>query len=165
MTKWLFRSVAGLLGLYLAIAVFERVVPKSLRTAWQRFANPKSLALWGLMPGWAVIETVGRKTGLPRQTPVGGRRRGGDSFWSVCGERHEAQYVKNIEANPRVRVKVHGRWHPGTACLLDDQDPKLLGWRLNPLNTLFITIAARDHATIRIDLDDLPSPTQVAAES
>jgi deazaflavin-dependent oxidoreductase (nitroreductase family) len=150
MTKWILRSVAGLLGVY----VFERVIPKSWRTAWQRFANPKSLALWGLVPGWAVIETVGCKTGLPRQTPVGGRRRGGNTFRLICGERHEAHYVKNIEANPQVRVKVQGRWHPGTAHLLDDEDPKRLGWRLNPLNTLFITIAARDHATVRIDLED-----------
>jgi len=154
MKKWVFRSVAGLLGLYLAIAVIERVLPKSWRTTWQRFANPKSSVLWGLVPGWAVIETVGRTTGRPRQTPVGGRRRGDDTFWLICGDRHEAHYVKNIETNPRVRVKVHGRWHHGTAHLLEDEDPKRLGWQLNPLNMLFITIAARDHAAIRIDLED-----------
>lgn len=154
MMKWVFRSAVGLLGLYFAIAVFERAIPKSWRTAWQRFANPKSMALWGLVPGWAVIETVGRRTGLPRQTPVGGRRRGGDAFWLICGERHNAHYVKNIETNPDVRVKVCGRWHRGTAHLLEDEDPKRLGWRLNPLNMLFITIAAPDHAAIRIDLED-----------
>jgi deazaflavin-dependent oxidoreductase (nitroreductase family) len=137
MMKWVFRSAAGLLGLYFAIAVFERVIPKS----------------W-LVPGWAVVETVGRRTGLPRQTPVGGRRRGGDSFWLICGERHSAHYVKNIETNPAVRVKVCGRWHRGTAHLLEDEDPKRLGWRLNPVNMLFITIAAPDHAAIRIDLED-----------
>jgi deazaflavin-dependent oxidoreductase (nitroreductase family) len=153
MMKWLFRSVAGLLGVYFSIAIFERVMPKPWRTGWQRFANPKSLALAGLMPGWAVIETTGRKTGRLRQTPVGGRLRSGNSFWLICGERHEAQYVKNIEANPRVSVRVHGRWRPGTAHLLDDEDPKFWGWRLNPLNTLFIAIAARDHAIVRVDLE------------
>jgi deazaflavin-dependent oxidoreductase (nitroreductase family) len=153
MMKGFFRSIAGLLGAYFAIAILERVMPKPWRTAWQRFANQKSLAIWGLMPGWAVIETTGRKTGLLRQTPVGGRLRGDGSFWLICGERHEAQYVKNIESNPRVRVKVHGRWRPGTAHLLDNEDPRPWGWRLNPLNTLFITIAARDHATIRVDLE------------
>jgi deazaflavin-dependent oxidoreductase (nitroreductase family) len=147
------RSVVGLLGIYVAIAILERVTPKPWRTAWQRFANPKSLALWGFMPGWAVIETIGRKTGLLRQTPVGGRLRGGNSFWLMCGERHEAQYVKNIEADPRVRVKVHGRWRPGTAHLLDGEDPRSWGWRLNPLNSLFIMIAARDNAIIRVDLE------------
>ena len=154
MMKWIIRSVAGLLGLYFAIAIFERVIPKPWRTAWQRFANPKSLALWGFMPGWAVIETTGRKTGLLHQTPVGGRVRDGRSFWLICGERHEAQYVKNVEINPRVRVKVRGRWHPGTAHLLENEDPRSWGWRLNPLNTLFITIAAHDHAIIRVDLED-----------
>ncbi|MGH9079238.1 MAG: nitroreductase/quinone reductase family protein [Acidimicrobiales bacterium] len=142
-----------MLGVYLAIAIFERVIPKRWRTAWQRFANPKSLALLGHMPGWAIIETTGRKTGQPRQTPVGGRLSGPESFWLICAERHEAQYVKNIEADPRVRVKVNGRWRPGTAYLLDDTAPRLRGWRLNPLNTLFITIAAGDHATIRVDLE------------
>jgi deazaflavin-dependent oxidoreductase (nitroreductase family) len=154
MMKCVLRSVAGLLGAYLAIALFERVIPKPWRTAWQRFANAKSLALWGLMPGWAVIETTGRKTGLLRQTPVGGRVRDGNSFWLICGERHEAQYVKNIEVNPRVRVRVRGRWHPGTAHLLENESPRSWWWRLNPLNTLFITIATRDHAIIRVDLED-----------
>jgi deazaflavin-dependent oxidoreductase (nitroreductase family) len=155
MMKWLFRSVAGLIGVYFAVAIFERVIPKRWRTAWQRFANPRSLGLWGLMPGWAVIETTGRKTGLPRQTPVGGRLRGGNSFLLICGKRHEAQYVKNIETNSRVRVRVHGRWRPGTAYLLDHEDPRSRSWmwRLNPLNTLFKTIAARDHAIIRVDLE------------
>jgi deazaflavin-dependent oxidoreductase (nitroreductase family) len=153
MMKWLFRSLAGLLGVYFAIATLERVIPKLWRTAWQRFANQKSLALWGLMPCWAVIETTGRKSGLLRQTPVGGRLRGDGSFWLICKKRHEARYVENIETNPRVRVKVHGRWRQGTAHLLDNEDPRPLGWRLNPLNTLFNAIAARDLATIRVDLE------------
>ncbi|HWE68858.1 MAG TPA: nitroreductase/quinone reductase family protein [Acidimicrobiales bacterium] len=152
MTKWLARLLVGLAGTYLATAVFERLAPRPWVRAWQRFANPRMLALAGLAPGWAVVETTGRKTGLPRRSPVGGRLRH-QTFWLVCAERHHSQYVKNIEADPRVRVKVHGRWRPGTAHLLDHDDPVRRMVRLNPLNHAFISIAGRDHATIRIDLD------------
>jgi len=60
--------------------------------------------LAGVVPGWAVVETMGRRTGRPRQTPVGGRLSRG-TFWLVVGERSRSQYVKNIEANPTVRIR------------------------------------------------------------
>ena len=91
------------------IATFERLAPTPWVTAWQRFANPRMLTQSGIMPGWAIVETTGRKSGLPRQSPIGGRLHG-DTLWLVCAERHNAQYVKNIEADPQVRVKVRGRW-------------------------------------------------------
>jgi deazaflavin-dependent oxidoreductase (nitroreductase family) len=75
------------------------------------------------VPGFGVVETVGRRTGLPRQVPVGGRLSG-DTFWLVAGIGRRANYVRNIEANPRVRVKVHGRWRSGTAHLCPDDDPR-----------------------------------------
>ncbi|HEX3841033.1 MAG TPA: nitroreductase family deazaflavin-dependent oxidoreductase [Acidimicrobiales bacterium] len=150
--KWLGRTLAGVVAFYLAIAVFERLAPEPSVRAWQRFANPNMLALAGVLPGWAVIETTGRTSGLPRSSPVGGRLKR-STFWLVCAERHQAQYVKNIEANPRVRVRVHGRWRPGTAQVLDDDNTVRRMLRLNPLNSLFITIAGRHPGTLRIDLD------------
>lgn len=151
LAKWLGKPMAGMVAIYIGIAIFERLAPEPSVRAWQRFANPNMMALAGLMPGWGVIETTGRTSGRPRQTPVGGRLKR-HTFWLVCAERHQAQYVKNIETNPRVRVRVHGRWRSGTAQVLDDDDPVRRMLRLNPLNSVFITIAGRDHGTIRIDL-------------
>jgi hypothetical protein len=100
LVTWLGRTMAGVVAIYVGIAIFERLAPEPSVTAWRRFANPNMVALAGLMPGWAVIETTGRTSGLPRQSPVGGRLKR-HTFWLVCAERHRAQYVKNIEANPR----------------------------------------------------------------
>src|ERR1051325_10233516 len=65
----------------------------------------------------ALLETTGRKSGLPRRVPVGNGLRG-SHFWIVTEHGRGADYVKNIEQNPRVRVKAAGRWHEGTAHLL-----------------------------------------------
>jgi deazaflavin-dependent oxidoreductase (nitroreductase family) len=56
-------------------------------------------------PGYALLETIGRKSGKPRRTPVGDGRMGGQ-FWIVAEHGRKAGYVRNIEANPRVRLKL-----------------------------------------------------------
>lgn len=78
-------------------------------------------------PGYALLETIGRKTGKARRTPVGDGRIA-YQFWLVAEHGLKAGYVRNIAANPRVRLKLrHGilaRWHTGTAHLLSDDDPR-----------------------------------------
>jgi deazaflavin-dependent oxidoreductase (nitroreductase family) len=85
------------------------------------------LALGVAPPGYALLETIGRKSGKPRRTPVGNGRVGNE-FWIVAEHGGKAGYVRNIESNPRVRVKMrHGlrmRWHSGTAYLLPEDDPR-----------------------------------------
>lgn len=53
------------------------------------------------------LETTGRASGLPRRTPLGGRRVG-ESFWLVSEFGERSQYVRNIKADPRVRVRLRG---------------------------------------------------------
>jgi deazaflavin-dependent oxidoreductase (nitroreductase family) len=76
----------------------------------KRVANP----LMRRNPMQTLLETTGRKSGEPRRTPLGGSRVG-DQFWFVSEFGDKSQYVKNIEANPNVRVRLRGRWHKGTA--------------------------------------------------
>ena len=57
-----------------------------------------------LMPFQTLLETTGRKSGEPRRTPLGGSRIG-DEFWFVSEFGDKSQYVKNIKANPAVRVQ------------------------------------------------------------
>ena len=101
----------------------------------------------------ALLETTGRKSGQPRRTPVGNGLRG-DHFWIVTEHGHGAAYVKNIKANPRVRVKVGRRWYDGTAHLLPDDDPRermrMLG---RPVNDALVRLVGTEQLTIRIDLD------------
>jgi deazaflavin-dependent oxidoreductase (nitroreductase family) len=79
-------------------------------------------------PGYAMLETIGRRSGQPRETPVGDGLIG-DTFWIVAEHGHKAAYVRNIEANPRVRVRLRSGalktvWRSGTAEVLSDDDPR-----------------------------------------
>jgi deazaflavin-dependent oxidoreductase (nitroreductase family) len=94
------------------------------------FLNPPIKLLFALgvaPPGYALLETIGRKTGKPRSTPVGDGRVGRE-FWIVAEHGNKAGYIRNIAANPRVRVKLRdglrARWHLGTAHLLPEDDPR-----------------------------------------
>jgi len=102
----------------------------------------------------ALLETIGRKSGQARRTPVGNGLRG-DNFWIVTEHGHRAAYVKNIKANPRVRVKVGRRWYEGTGHLLPDDDPRermrMLG---RPVNDALVRLVGTEQLTIRIDLDE-----------
>jgi deazaflavin-dependent oxidoreductase (nitroreductase family) len=147
-----YTLVGGLLLFEVAPALFERLAPRPWVSAFRRAMNPLYLPLAGLAPGWAVIETVGRRSGKARLTPVGGRLST-DSYWLVAIDGRQAQYVRNIESNPSVRVRVHGSWRAGTAVFVSDDNPRRRLWRLNPVNSLFLwTYGGLDPLTIRIDL-------------
>jgi deazaflavin-dependent oxidoreductase (nitroreductase family) len=49
------------------------------------------------VPGIAILETTGRKSGRPRRTPVG-RSLDGDTCWIVAEHGRNASYVRNIQA-------------------------------------------------------------------
>src|SRR5271163_2580339 len=77
-------------------------------------------------PGDALLETTGRRSGQPRVTPVCDCLEG-STFWIVAQRGRDADYVKNIAVNSRVRVKgslSSSAWRAGTAEILDDDDPK-----------------------------------------
>ena len=89
----------------------------------------------------------------PRRVPVGNGLRG-DTFWIVAEHGRESAYVKNIEANPRVRVKVGREWRDGTAHVLPDDDVRARMRELRrPTNDAIVGIAGSDLMTVRIDLD------------
>jgi deazaflavin-dependent oxidoreductase (nitroreductase family) len=120
-------------------------------------------------PTYAVVETVGRKSGLPRLVPVAnGLDR--DIFWLIAGLGEKANHVRNIKANPRVRVcarpgrmrdGVRTRWRSGTAVPLPDDDALQRhrelgrgrpGYRLDGILLKRLARGGR-MLTIRIDLD------------
>lgn len=121
----------------------------------RRLANPIMRRIAGHLPGQAVLETTGRRTGLKRRTPVGGKVLDG-SFWMVSNHGTESDYVRNMQADPRVRVQVGSRWRTGTAHLLPDDDPRERLRHLPKFNGLMVRLMGSDLLTIRIDLDPLP---------
>jgi deazaflavin-dependent oxidoreductase (nitroreductase family) len=102
---------------------------------------------------WAMLETTGRRSGLPRQTPVGNGAIDG-VFWLVASHGRQADYVRNIEKNPAVRVKIGRHWRTGTATVLDGDDTgarsRMLPHRMDAAIGRFM---ATDPLTIRIDFD------------
>jgi deazaflavin-dependent oxidoreductase (nitroreductase family) len=99
-----------------------------------------------------MLETIGRKSGVPRRTPVGGRVID-NAFWMVSEHGNRTQYVKNIQANPSVRVRIRGRWRSGTAHLLPDDDPIERLKQLPGGNSALVRMMGSDLLTIRVDLD------------
>jgi deazaflavin-dependent oxidoreductase (nitroreductase family) len=84
------------------------------RIFW-KIVNPPTRAAAGLAPWWVLLETRGRLSGKRRRVPLARGPRDGDVVWlgSVHGRR--ASWVRNIEANPEVRIMLSGRWHDGRA--------------------------------------------------
>ena len=103
------------------------------------------------MPG-TILETTGRKSGQPRRTAVGGRLVD-NQFWMVSEHGEHSDYVRNIKANPAVRLRIGGRWRPGTAHLLPDDDPLQRLGNLPALNSAVVRLMGSDLLTIRVDLD------------
>jgi len=99
-----------------------------------------------------MLETIGRKSGQPRHTAVGGRVVD-DQFWMVSEHGGHSHYVLNIEANPRVRVRIGGRWRTGTAHLLPDDDAVARLRQLPSMNSAVVKLMGSDLLTIRVDLD------------
>ncbi len=129
---------------------------KVSRFITNRLVNPivRRLLERGLAPPThALLETTGRKSGLPRRLPLGNGLRG-DQFWIVTEHGRAADYVKNIEKDPRVRVLVGRRWREGTAHLIPDDDTAArLRFLRRPVNDALVRMVGTEHITIRIDLD------------
>jgi deazaflavin-dependent oxidoreductase (nitroreductase family) len=161
-------SVGGLLARpSAAIAASTRygaqVKLRLVRALQRHVVNPPVRLLFALglvPPGWALLETIGRRSGQPRRTPIGDGRIG-DRFWIIAEHGHRAAYVRNLQANPRVRVR-QGRqavWRTGTAHVVPDDDPRarqrtLAGTSLTRrLNAFAVRMMGTELLTVRIDLD------------
>ncbi|MFB6813723.1 nitroreductase/quinone reductase family protein [Streptomyces sp. NPDC056347] len=100
-----------------------------------------------------LLETTGRTSGRPRRTPVGGRKVG-QEFWLVSEYGTKSQYVRNIQADPRVRVRIGGRWHNGTAHPLPDDDARARLRTLPRYNSAVVRAVGTQLLTVRVDLAD-----------
>ena len=114
--------------------------------------NPFVKIVAGYVPLWSLLETRGRKTGEPRRNPVGNGLKG-DTFWIVAEHGARANYVKNLMANPRVRVKVKGTWLTGTAVPMPEDDVDARLKTLRRFNSSIVQVARTTPMTIRRDLD------------
>jgi deazaflavin-dependent oxidoreductase (nitroreductase family) len=92
----------------------EPVKPR-LHILFWRLINPPTRVLAGLVPWWVLIETRGRKTGLPRQTPLAAGPSDDAGMWLNAVHGRHADWVRNIEAQPAVRIRIDRTWRAATA--------------------------------------------------
>jgi len=114
----------------------------------KRVANP----LMRRNPLQTLLETTGRTSGEPRRTPLGGKLVG-RHFWFVSEFGDRSQYIRNIQADPRVRVRVRGTWRAGTAHLLPDDDAPARLRELPRFNSFGVRTFGDNLLTVRVDLD------------
>lgn len=113
----------------------------------------RALLKAGLAPKtFALLETTGRKSGQKRYTPVGNGLKD-DTFWLVAEHGFRADYVKNIQADPQVRVRIGRRWFDGVAHVLPDDDP-IARSRAMPhkADAALARILGTNPVSVRIDL-------------
>ncbi len=152
-------------GVNVVLTIRYRSVKIMLVRAVQRRAlNPlfRSLLAVGVNPlGLALLETRGRSSGQPRRTPVGNGRMGKE-FWLIAEHGIKAGYVRNLIADPRVRIRLRiglrYRWVTGIAQVRPDVDPlacqrRICRWHpLRALNAANVRVLGADLVTVRVDL-------------
>lgn len=165
-SPWLPSAISLLLIANVFLTIRRPRTKRALVAALQRYVlNPLVRVLFriGFVPfGYVLLETVGRRTGRARRTPVGDGMDG-DVCWIVAEHGATAGYVRNVLANPRVRLQVRSGyrfvWRTGTATVLPDDNPlqrqRLISRRrpLRLLNAMVVRTLGTDLLTVRIDLD------------
>ena len=133
--------------------VSKRRISTALAT---RLVNP--LVRWAVRRGiaprsYAILETTGRRSGQPRRMPVGHAVEA-ETVWIVAEHGARAGYVRNLHADPRVRIKLCGTWRSGTARVMPEDDPRERLRRMGlRFNALVVRAMGTDLLTVRIDLD------------
>jgi deazaflavin-dependent oxidoreductase (nitroreductase family) len=158
------RPAAGGRDLLVVTVRSRRVKVLLVRAVQHWVINPllRALLATGINPlGLALLETRGRRTGLPRRVPVGNGRQGG-SFWIIAEHGLRAGYVRNILADPHVRVRLRTgwryRWVPGIATVLPDDDPlarqrRIIRWHpLRALNAINVRVLGADLVSVHVQL-------------
>jgi deazaflavin-dependent oxidoreductase (nitroreductase family) len=121
------------------------------RSGWARFLTRAPLVAWRLGLGpisgklFLVLTTTGRKSGIPRHAMVEYYSLDGIKY-AACAFGAEAQYYKNIQADPRVTIQTADGTESARASRVTDddelvavyelfkrRDPFMLNWYLNSL--------------------------------
>lgn len=123
-------------------------------------SNPPVRLLFALgipLPGTAILETSGRRSGKSRRVPVT-NGLDGETFWIVAEHGRHSAYVRNIEAQPRVRLKIGRHWRTGTARVLAGEDPRqrlasiARANRSSRTNTRLVESLGTELLVLRVDL-------------
>jgi deazaflavin-dependent oxidoreductase (nitroreductase family) len=124
-------------------------VKRRLLRAFWRVVNPPTRLLAGIAPWWVLLETTGNRTGRTRRTPLAaGPVVDGEMLLIAVHGR--CGWVRNIEAQPAVRLRHRGRTHESTATV-QPFDPELAR-RFNVYARSGPRIAGIDPVIVRVSL-------------
>lgn len=124
---------------------------RRLSKAFWRVYNPIARPLAGIAPFWVMLETRGRRSGRRRRVPLA---RGADmdgAHWIIAVHGERADFVRNLMADPRVRLRIRGRWHAGTATV-EPVTPERVA-RFGAYARAGLRTMAVDPRLVRIELD------------
>jgi deazaflavin-dependent oxidoreductase (nitroreductase family) len=119
------------------------------RIFW-RIVNPPSRPFAGYAPWWVLLETKGRRTGIPRTTPLARGPVDGNVVWLNAVHGRHAQWVRNLEATPEVRIKLSGRWRDARATV-HPYEPSIVR-RFNPYARSGPKTLGIDPALVRVEI-------------
>jgi deazaflavin-dependent oxidoreductase (nitroreductase family) len=92
-------------------------VKRTVLRAFWRVMNPLARPLAGFLPWWVLLETTGNKSGRLRRTPLAAGPVVAGAMLIIAVHGRHSGWVRNIEANPGVRVRHQGRWRTATAAV------------------------------------------------
>jgi deazaflavin-dependent oxidoreductase (nitroreductase family) len=113
-----------------------------------RIVNPLNRPLAGFAPWWVLVETTGNKTGRLRRTPIAMGIRDSGAIVLIAAHGRACGWVRNLEAEPAVRIKHLGKWREGTASV-EPADPAIIR-RFNPYARVAGGFAGIDPMLVRI---------------
>jgi deazaflavin-dependent oxidoreductase (nitroreductase family) len=135
-------------------AMARRTKQRRVRLVQRWLLNPpmRVLTYLGLLRHHAVLETTGRRTGRSRRTVVGIARQPDSVLWIVAEHGRRAGYVRNLAAEPTVRIHLGRRWQRGAARLVDNDNIDARLQHFTPQHINVIRRFGTELATVRVDL-------------
>jgi deazaflavin-dependent oxidoreductase (nitroreductase family) len=136
--------------------VSERRHPfvRSLRGA--RVLSALQLPWFMVLPpsGFGVITTTGRSSGKRRRRCIRAIRSGNKAYVVSIGGAHSG-WLKNVRANPEVRLRIRGGTFPGVACEVDTAE------RQQAMDAYCGTVNSFDYAECRLHRRGRPTRAKI----
>ena len=91
--------------------------------------SPRELLATHAGDGVCHLQTIGRTSGRPRTIEIW-FATDGDRVYFLAGGRHRAHWVRNLIADPQVRVRIGGHTLPGVARVVEGEEHEALARQL-----------------------------------
>lgn len=127
----------------------DRVKRTVFRAFWW-VVNPLCRPFAGIAPWWVLLETTGNRTGRLRLTPLAAGPMDGDAMLLIAVHGHGCGWVRNVDAQPAVRLKHRRKWFEGHA-VAEEIRPETLR-RFNAYARSGPRVAGIDPVLVRITL-------------